>query len=555
MFALSVSLLVIISVFISSCKKEEAPLPEPEASSIQSVSGNSQSAEVDQTLTNPIEVVVKDKDGKVFSGTTVSFSVTEGSVSPTSAKTDASGTAKTSWTLGPTEGTQSLIVTAFKADGKTELSGSPVTFTATATMKKATSIELVAGGDQTADVETVLANSIVVLVKDQNGDAFAGEVVNFTVAEGSVSSASGTTGVNGNASVSWTLGSTAGTQTLTVSAFQADATTHLTGSPLTVNATAVEISLPTITTSDAGSITETSGVLGGNVTDDGNATVTERGIYWGTSSNPETTGTKLTIGNGIGSFSTDLTGLTAGTTYFIKAYAINSMGEALGSEVSFTTDSGSGNETGTVTDFDGNTYSTVKLGEQWWMAENLATTKYNDGTEIPLVTDNAAWASLDDNNTDDAYCYYDNESNSQYGALYTYAAALEACPAGWHLPSDGEWKQLEVYLGMSQVNADETGYRGTNEGSKLAGNSELWNYTPIENDVAFGTSGFVALPGGVRNYYYGTFFFAGEYGYWWSSTESLSTYAYYRYLFNGLTNVYRNLGSKSDGYSVRCVKD
>ena len=158
LFAFGVILLIGISIFISSCEKKDPPVPDPEASSIQSASGNSQSAEVGQVLANPVEVVVKDKDGKVFSGTTVSFAVTEGSVSPTTAKTDASGKAKTSWTLGPTEGTQSLIVTAFKADGTTKLTGSPITFTATATQKKATSIELVSGEDQTADAGTVLAN-------------------------------------------------------------------------------------------------------------------------------------------------------------------------------------------------------------------------------------------------------------------------------------------------------------------------------------------------------------------------------------------------------------
>ena len=104
------------------------------------------------------------------------------------------------------------------------------------------------------------------------------------------------------------------------------------------------------------------------------------------------------------------------------------------------------NTTGTVTDIDGNTYRTIKIEKQVWMAENQRVTHYSDGTTIPYITKKKAWASLKDNNSDKAYCFYKNKSNSGYGVLYTYAAATNGnsseikvqgiAPDGWHLPSD-----------------------------------------------------------------------------------------------------------------------
>ena len=118
----------------------------------------------------------------------------------------------------------------------------------------------------------------------------------------------------------------------------------------------------------------------------------------------------------------------------------------------------------TLVDYDGNFYQTVQIGNQVWMTENLKVTHYADGTTIPLVTDNTAWGNLDDNNTDKAYCYYNNDANGEgdiYGTLYTWAAAMNGassssanpsgvqgvCPTGWHLPSNAEWTELTDYLG------------------------------------------------------------------------------------------------------------
>ena len=198
-----------------------------------------------------------------------------------------------------------------------------------------------------------------------------------------------------------------------------------------------------------------------------------------------------------------------------------------------------------LTDAEGNSYSAVKIGTQVWMAENLACAS---GT---YIADSSNWSA------DKAYCYYNNNANGEkatYGAIYTYAAALSACPAGWHLPSDAEWKTLEMELGMSQSHANDIEWRGSNEGSQLAGNSDLWNNGSLENNFEFGTSGFVALPSGGRNRW-GTFYSQGDSGNWWSSTEVASFYAFSRRLEFNYSAVRRYEYEKSFGFSVRCIKD
>ncbi len=205
-----------------------------------------------------------------------------------------------------------------------------------------------------------------------------------------------------------------------------------------------------------------------------------------------------------------------------------------------------------ITDIDGNEYNVVKIGNQVWMAENLKVTREPDSTDIPLVTDNTEWGNLEDNDTDKAYCYYNNLNINRdtYGALYTYAAAKDACPTGWHLPSDEEWKILEMHIGMSQSDADEIGPRGTDESEKLKATNG-WNSSGNGTD----NYSFSALPGGNRYSRYGTFRLVGEYGDWWSSTDYDSTRAFERYLGYNLNFVGRYALNKSNGYSVRCVRD
>ncbi len=131
---------------------------------------------------------------------------------------------------------------------------------------------------------------------------------------------------------------------------------------------------------------------------------------------------------------------------------------------------------GTVTDIDGNVYETVQIGEQLWMAENLKTTHYNDGSEIPNITNNGEWSGLSTGAYSD---YMNNPTNSEtYGRLYNWYTVDDdrgVCPTGWHVPSDEEFMALEMELGMSEEDANDMSLRGTNEGSKLAGNSYLWD--------------------------------------------------------------------------------
>jgi uncharacterized protein (TIGR02145 family) len=198
---------------------------------------------------------------------------------------------------------------------------------------------------------------------------------------------------------------------------------------------------------------------------------------------------------------------------------------------------------GTVKDIDGNTYKTVKIGEQWWMAENLKTTKYKDGKPIPYVTDNASWAAL----TTGAYCWYDNNYNtygSVYGALYNWLAVETGnlCPTGWHVPTDAELTILTDFLGGESIaggSLKETGTAHWNSPNKEATNSSV----------------FTALPGGSRDYDNGMFSGIGKYGYCWSSSAVSAINAWHRSLYYDRGNVGRSPYNKTYGRSVRCVKD
>ena len=210
--------------------------------------------------------------------------------------------------------------------------------------------------------------------------------------------------------------------------------------------------------------------------------------------------------------------------------------------------------TRTVMDIDGNIYKTVKIGDQWWMAENLKTTRYRNGEAISNVTDGGSWSSL----TIGAYCNYNNDVNlvATYGRLYNWHAVKDGrniTPAGWHVPSDSEWKQLEMFLGMSQSEADGSGRRrGTNEGGKLKETGTSHWASP--NTGADNSSGFTALPGGYRADY-GNYYFFGEGAFFWSSTEYNGDHAWYRDLDYYTASIGRFSLQKPYGFSVCCVRD
>ncbi|MDP8201591.1 MAG: fibrobacter succinogenes major paralogous domain-containing protein, partial [Candidatus Tenebribacter burtonii] len=224
----------------------------------------------------------------------------------------------------------------------------------------------------------------------------------------------------------------------------------------------------------------------------------------------------------------------------------------LGPLWSFTTSTGG---TGTVTDIDGNVYQTIMIGAQEWIMENLKVTHYRNGDAIPHITGNGVWISTNSG----AYCVYDDDpSNAEtYGNLYNWYAVDDPrgiAPEGWHVPTDEEIMELEMYLGMSASQASSTGWRGTNEGSKLAGNADLWNDGALEENSEFGSSGFSLLPGGNRTSLNGAFTNLSFYGNFWSSTEDNSN-AWFRGLTYNYTTDYRYYISKRYGVPVRCVRD
>ncbi len=200
-----------------------------------------------------------------------------------------------------------------------------------------------------------------------------------------------------------------------------------------------------------------------------------------------------------------------------------------------------------ITDAEGNSYKTVTIGSQTWMAENLKVSKYSDGTTIPNITDNTQWP----NNTTGAWAYYNNDAanNAKYGKLYNWYAVSpttngnkNVCPTGWHVPTDAEWKVLTDYLGGESVAGGKMKEVGTTS----------WNNP---NTDATNTSLFTGLPGGYRNDW-GNYANFGNYGYWWSSSENSTYYAWYRHLnYNyGDASSYNSHNKKFE-LSVRCLKD
>ena len=192
-----------------------------------------------------------------------------------------------------------------------------------------------------------------------------------------------------------------------------------------------------------------------------------------------------------------------------------------------------------VTDVDANTYNTLLIGNQTWLAENLKVTKFNDGTVIPLVEDSLAWSIL----TSAGYCTSKQQSITEFGAMYNWYAVNSGklCPEGWHVPSDDEWTTLTTYLGGEDI-----------AGGKLKEFGSVHWLSP--NTGASNESGFTALPGAGR-YFDGTFWGIGMYGNWWSSTEKSADVAWLRNLHSSDGGIYRDNSPKGSAFSVRCIKN
>ncbi len=243
-------------------------------------------------------------------------------------------------------------------------------------------------------------------------------------------------------------------------------------------------------------------------------------------------------GNNITTISVYISGLTLGTTYHFRAKAVNSSGTTYGSDLTFTTFSG------TVIDINLNIYNTITIGTQVWMAENLKTTKYRNGDLISTTT--PATLDITGESTPKYQWSYDgNESNIYpYGRLYTWYVLNDSraiCPTGWHVPTYAEWVVLTTYLGGADIAAAKLMETGTAH----------WQ---SHNTGATNETNFTALPGG-RRIYNGTFDYIGRYGIWWSATEDDATNAWSFDMEHGWNNVSHGSDIKRWGYSIRCLKD
>jgi uncharacterized protein (TIGR02145 family) len=197
-----------------------------------------------------------------------------------------------------------------------------------------------------------------------------------------------------------------------------------------------------------------------------------------------------------------------------------------------------------IQDGDGNIYTSVKIGPQIWLVENLKTTRYNDGSPIPKVADFFTWSITNS----DAFCWYANDSSTykpSFGALYNWYAVDKGklCPKGWHVPSNDEWTALTAYLGGLSASSGKLKESGTLH----------WN---SPNSESTNSSGFTALPGGYRSYSDGAFFSKGDNGSWWSSSPGPVFGAWMRAMTNYETTDVREISTYLEyGISVRCLKD
>ncbi len=298
-----------------------------------------------------------------------------------------------------------------------------------------------------------------------------------------------------------------------------------------------DIRPPVVTTSMVTEIFQNTATSGGVITDDGGSAIIARGICWSTLPNPDINsfrpnGIHTYDGYGPGEFTSQVTGLTKQKTYYVRAYAVTKTDTVYGNVQTFVPQLAFDS----ITDIDGNTYKTIEIGTQTWMAENLKVTRYSNGDAI------ATPLSLSAQNNG-AYSNYGNDTSiaAVYGRLYNWYTTVDPrglCPSGWHVPDFEDWSDLIFGLGSYQI-----------AGIKLkeTGTSHWINNTGTETNE----SGFTALPGGWWN---GAFSGSGTHAYFWSSTI-LDGKPYHWMIHDDIINMSESLGAREDGCSVRCIKD
>jgi len=312
---------------------------------------------------------------------------------------------------------------------------------------------------------------------------------------------------------------------------------------------------PLIITTDATNIGTTTAVSGGTINWEDNLAITGRGTCWGTMENPTIEDHKTADGIGTGDFESLLTGLLPNTSYYTRTYVIKNGRVIYGNLLSFKTEN-------VVTDIDGNIYNTITIGKQEWMTENLKTTRFLNGDLIGTTIPETLEIMFE---ADPVYqwAYDGKEKNAaKFGRLYTWYAVIDPrglCPAGWHIPSDAEWTDMENYLIANKYN-----YDGTTGGNRIAismASSTEWRYSDelgsagnTDNADFRNISCFTGLPGGYRNSE-GKFVNIGTSGCWWSTTEDFTYNAFYRYLYSYRNDLIKSSFFEFGALSVRCIKN
>jgi len=474
--------------------------------------------------------------GSVVTARGVCWSTTANPTIASSKTTDGTGSGSfTSSIIGLAPGA-TYYIRAYATNSIGTVYGNEVTATSTAALPTLSTTTV-------TSILTTSATSGGNITSNGGSSVTARGVCWSTTANPTIASSKTTDGTGSGVFSSSLTGLTPGA-TYYIRAYATNSIGTVYGNQLTLTMSAI---LPVISTNMMSSITETTAIGGGSITSDGGEVITARGVCLSITQNPTTSNTKINNGSGVGSFNSNIAGLAANSTYYLRAYATNSIGTVYGSEMSFSTLQGNGNM---VTDFDGNVYHTVTIGTQVWMVENLKTTTYRNGDPIQNVTGNTAWSAL----RIGAYCWYNNDAtykNTNYGALYNWYTVSDSrnmAPWGWHVPTDAEWTNLTTFLGESVAGLKlrETG-------------TAHWFDT---NTYATNSSGFTALPGGQRDGFglfdSGPFNGLGTMDFWWSSTAYNATDAWARYVSYYSSSVGRDNGNnfnKVRGYSVRCVKD
>lgn len=273
------------------------------------------------------------------------------------------------------------------------------------------------------------------------------------------------------------------------------------------NKTFITKAVPLLTTNEVKDITGNSVKGGGQITETFGAQITDRGVCWSTLINPSIEDQKISLGAGDDSFDASITGLLPSTVYHVRSFAITSNGDvAYGDDIQFET---------LITDYDGNVYESVKIGDQVWMTSNFNSTHCTDGTPIGSVT------------------YHANDTEHEYGAYYSWNDIVKPnfAPAGWHVATDDEFRTLYDYVGTNGLKLKEAG-------------TEHWNTDNGTNDTGFNAYGSSFIYGGTLK----------DFAAYWVASENTPTDGLRWYILDDGT-IGRAANDKTMVFSVRLIKD